>query len=46
MRRLTWRFCWAALLMLTISRLYLMAWQWPRISVVEGVWPSWWVATF
>ena len=39
MRRLTWRFWWAALLMLTLSRLCLVAWQWPRVSAVDGVWP-------
>jgi len=39
MRRLTWRFWWTALLMLTFSRLCLLAWQWPRVLAVEGVWP-------
>jgi phosphoglycerol transferase MdoB-like AlkP superfamily enzyme len=39
MRRLTWRFWWTALLMLTFSRLCLVAWQWPRVSAVDGFWP-------
>jgi len=39
MRRLTWRFWWTALLMLTFSRLCLVAWQWPRVSAVDGLWP-------
>ena len=39
MRRLTWRFWWTALLLLTLSRLCLMAWQWPRVTAVDGVWP-------
>lgn len=39
MRRLTWQFVWAALCMLTLSRLCLVAWQWPRVSAVDGIWP-------
>lgn len=39
MRRLTWRFWWTALLMLTLVRLALVFWQWPRVSAVDGFWP-------
>ena len=39
MRRLTWRFWWAALLLLTLCRLSLVVWQWPRVSAVDGLWP-------
>ncbi len=39
MRRLTWQFFWSALCMLTLSRLCLIAWQWPRVSAVDGLWP-------
>jgi phosphoglycerol transferase MdoB-like AlkP superfamily enzyme len=38
-RRLTWRFWWAALALLTLSRLCLVAWQWPRVVAVDGFWP-------
>ena len=39
MRRLTWRFWWAGLLMLTLFRLGLVLWQWPRVAAVDGFWP-------
>jgi phosphoglycerol transferase MdoB-like AlkP superfamily enzyme len=39
MLRLTWRFWWTALLMLTLFRLCLVAWQWPRVEAVDGFWP-------
>ncbi|MEI6117044.1 MAG: LTA synthase family protein, partial [Burkholderiales bacterium] len=39
MRRLTWRFWWAALVMLTLARLGLVAWQWHRVAAVDGFWP-------
>lgn len=39
MRRLTWRFWWTGLLLLTLSRVCLIAWQWPRVSAVDGLWP-------
>ena len=39
MLRLTWRFCWSALCLLSVSRLCLVAWQWPRVSAVDGLWP-------
>jgi len=39
MLRLTWRFWWTALLMLTLFRLCLVVWQWPRVEAVDGFWP-------
>lgn len=39
MRRLTIRFFLAALLLLTLSRLGLCLWQWPRVQAVGGLWP-------
>ena len=39
MRHLTWRFWWAALVMLTLARLGLVAWQWHRVAAVDGFWP-------
>lgn len=42
MRRLTWRFWWTALVMLTVVRLGLIAWQWPRVAAVDGVLPVLW----
>src|SRR5690606_33130805 len=38
MRRLTLRFFLAALLLLTLSRLGLCLWQWPRVQAVGSVW--------
>ncbi|MCC7226649.1 MAG: LTA synthase family protein [Burkholderiaceae bacterium] len=42
MRRLTWRFWWTALVLLTLARLGFVAWQWPRVSAVNGLWPVMW----
>ena len=39
MLRLTLRFLVAALLLLTLSRLGLCAWQWPRVQAAGGLWP-------
>lgn len=39
MRRLTLRFFLAALLLLTLSRLGLCLWQWPRVEAAGGLWP-------
>lgn len=39
MLRLTVRFWIAGLALLTLSRLALVAWLWPRVSAVEGLWP-------
>ena len=38
MRRLTLRFWLIGLAMLTLARLALCAWQWPRIAAVDGLW--------
>lgn len=39
MRRLTLRFWLIGLAMLTLARLALCIWQWPRIEAVDGLWP-------
>lgn len=39
MRQLTWRFWWSALALMTLSRLCLIAWQWPRVAAVDGLLP-------
>jgi len=39
MLKLTWRFWIAGLLLLTVSRLGLMAWQGARVEAVAGWWP-------
>ncbi len=39
MLRLTVRFWLAGLALLTLSRLALVLWMWPRVSAVDGLWP-------
>jgi phosphoglycerol transferase MdoB-like AlkP superfamily enzyme len=39
MRRLTLRFWLVGLALLTLARLALCIWQWPRIAAVDGIWP-------
>ena len=39
MRQLTLRFLIASLLLLTLSRLGLSLWQWPRVEALGGLWP-------
>jgi phosphoglycerol transferase MdoB-like AlkP superfamily enzyme len=39
MRRLSWRFLVASLVLLTLSRLGLSFWQWQRVHDAGGLWP-------
>lgn len=39
MLRLTLKFWLAGLAILTLSRLGLMAWLWPRVAAADGIWP-------
>ncbi|KRE88653.1 sulfatase [Frateuria sp. Soil773] len=39
MRRLSWRFFAAAFVLLTLSRIGLSLWLWPRVQPVGGLWP-------
>ncbi len=39
MRQLTWRFLLLTLVFLTLSRLALSLWLWPRVSDAGGLWP-------
>lgn len=39
MRQLAWRFILLVMVFLSLSRLALCVWLWPRVSAVDGLWP-------